>query len=111
MSNSLSNANLTQEILSFRNETFYNLVEQQCSSVALEIMQLQHISSVDCLLETGDIFAVLQLDSDELIPIKRKSTSSNFESDDQTNFDEHENFTNNYDNDEEFELNNNFDES
>ncbi|CAF1318994.1 unnamed protein product [Rotaria sordida] len=73
MSNSLSNVNLTQEVLSFRNETFYNLVEQQCGSVALEIMQVQDVSSVDCLLETGDIFSILQLDSDELIPIKRKA--------------------------------------
>ncbi|CAF4853873.1 unnamed protein product, partial [Rotaria sp. Silwood1] len=73
MSNNLSNVNLTQEVLSFRNETFYNLVEQQCGSVALEIMQVQDISSVDRLLETGDIFAVLQLDSDELIPIKMKA--------------------------------------
>ncbi|CAF2961111.1 unnamed protein product [Rotaria sp. Silwood2] len=45
----------------------------QCGSVALEIMQSQDISSVECLLENSNIFAFLEFDSDELIPLKRKA--------------------------------------
>ncbi|CAF2819737.1 unnamed protein product [Rotaria sp. Silwood2] len=68
-----STNNLTKEVLSFRNDAFYNLVEQQCGTVVLEIMQAQDISSVDCLLDINNIFNFLELDSDELIPLKRKA--------------------------------------
>ncbi|CAF2149730.1 unnamed protein product [Rotaria magnacalcarata] len=73
MSDTPSNINLTEQVLSFRNELFYDLVKQQCGTIALELMQVQDISSVDCLLEIGDTFSSLELDSDELISIKRKS--------------------------------------
>ncbi|CAF5218381.1 unnamed protein product, partial [Rotaria magnacalcarata] len=73
MSDTPSNINLTEQVLSFRNELFYDLVKQQCGTIALEIMQVQDISSVECLLEISDIFSFLELDSDELISIKRKS--------------------------------------
>ncbi|CAF1349249.1 unnamed protein product [Rotaria sordida] len=62
-----------EEILSFRNEAFYNLIEQQCGVIVLEIMKAQDISSVECLLDIDNIFAFLELDSDELIPLKRKA--------------------------------------
>ena len=48
--------NLTEEVLSFRNDAFYNLVKQQCGDTVLEIMQAQDISSVDCLLDIDDVF-------------------------------------------------------
>ncbi|CAF4288308.1 unnamed protein product [Rotaria sp. Silwood2] len=70
---SLSTTNLTEEVLSFRNDAFYNLVEEQCGSVALEIMKAQDISSVECLLEINNIFTFLELDSDDLIHLKRKA--------------------------------------
>ncbi|CAM4842206.1 unnamed protein product [Rotaria magnacalcarata] len=73
MSKYASNTNFTEEVLSFREESFYNFIEQQCGSVVREIMQVQDISSVDCLLEIGNIFTFLQLDSEELTPIKRKA--------------------------------------
>ena len=65
--------NLTEEVLSFRNDAFYNLVKQQCGDTVLEIMQAQDISSVDCLLDIDDVFSFLELDSNELIPLKKKS--------------------------------------
>jgi hypothetical protein len=68
MSSSLFNIKLTEDVLSFHDESFYNLVEQQCGGVVLEIMQSQDISSIDCLLEIDDIFTFLEFDSDELIP-------------------------------------------
>ncbi len=67
--------NLMKEVLSFRNDTFYNLVEEQCGTVVVEIMQAQDISSVDCLLDINNIFTFLELDSDELIPLKKKLES------------------------------------
>jgi hypothetical protein len=73
MSSSLFNIKLTEDVLSFHDESFYNLVEQQCGGVVLEIMQSQDISSIDCLLEIDDIFTFLEFDSDELIPLKRKA--------------------------------------
>lgn len=73
MSNSRFIINFTEEVLCLRDELFYNFIEQQCGSFALEIMKAQDISSTDCLLETGNIFTFLQLDSDELIPLKRKA--------------------------------------
>ncbi|CAF4617951.1 unnamed protein product, partial [Rotaria magnacalcarata] len=73
MSKYASNTNFTEEVLPFREESFYNFIEQQCGSVVREIMQVQYISSVDCLLEIGNIFTFLQLDSEELTPIKRKA--------------------------------------
>ncbi|CAF5147551.1 unnamed protein product, partial [Rotaria magnacalcarata] len=72
MSDTPSNINLTEQVLSFCNELFYDLVKQQCGTIALEIMQIQDISSVECILEISDIFSFLELDSDELISIKRK---------------------------------------
>lgn len=63
--------NLMKEVLSFRNDTFYNLVEEQCGTVVVEIMQAQDISSVDCLLDINNIFTFLELNSDELIPLKK----------------------------------------
>lgn len=73
MSNSLYTIKLTLDVLSFRNQLFYDLVKQECGDIILEIMQLQDISSVDCLLDLSDIFAFLQQDSDELITIKKKA--------------------------------------
>ncbi|CAF5214752.1 unnamed protein product, partial [Rotaria magnacalcarata] len=73
MSNSLSRINLNQEVLLFRNEAFYDLVEEHCGSTVLEIIQAQDISSVDCLLDVRNIFTFLELDSNELIPLKKKA--------------------------------------
>ena len=64
---------LTEEALSFHNAAFYNLVKQQCDDTVLEIMQVQDISSADCLLDIDDVFSFLELDSEELIPLKKKS--------------------------------------
>ena len=36
-------------------------------------MKAQDISSVECLFDIDNIFAFLELDSDELIPLKRKA--------------------------------------
>ncbi|CAF1390611.1 unnamed protein product, partial [Rotaria sordida] len=73
MSNSQSTDNLMNEILSFRDDAFYNLVEQQCGTVVLEIIKVQDISSVECLLGVNNIFTFLELDSDELLPLKKKA--------------------------------------
>ncbi|CAF4083155.1 unnamed protein product, partial [Rotaria magnacalcarata] len=42
MSDTPSNINLTEQVLSFRNELFYDLVKQQCGTIALEIMQVEN---------------------------------------------------------------------
>ena len=73
MSNTSFHINLTEQMLSYKNQSFYDLVRQQCGDVVVEIMRLQDISSVECLLEVGDIFAFLNLDSNELIQIKKKA--------------------------------------
>jgi len=73
MSSFSSTTNLTEEVLSFCDDEFYNLVKQQCGIIALEIIQAQEISSVECLLNVNDIFALLKLDSDDLIPLKKKA--------------------------------------
>ena len=39
MSNIQSNINLTEKVLSFRDDLFYNLIEKQCGSIAVEIVQ------------------------------------------------------------------------
>lgn len=72
MSNFSSTNNLTEEVLSFRDDAFYKLVKEQCGSVVVEIMQAQDISSIDCLLDVNDIFGFMELDSDQLIPLKKK---------------------------------------
>ena len=68
--------NVSEEVLFFRNETFYNFVKENCGDIVLEIMQAQDISSVDCLLDVGNIFTFLELDSNELIPLKKKSRNN-----------------------------------
>jgi hypothetical protein len=73
MSSYKSTIPLMEEVLSFRNEAFYNLIEQYCGDIFLKIIQAQDISSVECLLDIGNIFAFLELDSDELIPLKRRA--------------------------------------
>ncbi|CAF4445909.1 unnamed protein product [Rotaria socialis] len=64
--------NFMEEVLSLNGDAFYNFVEQQCGNVAPEIIQIQDISSAECLLDIGDVFAFMQLDSEELIPLKKK---------------------------------------
>ncbi|CAM4840137.1 unnamed protein product [Rotaria magnacalcarata] len=63
----------SSQVLLFRNEAFYDLVEEHCGSTVLEIIQAQDISSVDCLLDVRNIFTFLELDSNELIPLKKKA--------------------------------------
>ncbi|CAF2750306.1 unnamed protein product, partial [Rotaria sp. Silwood2] len=65
--------NFTEEVLSLNGEPFYNFVERQCGNVARKIVQIQDISSVDSLLDIGDVLAFVQLDSEELIPLKKKA--------------------------------------
>lgn len=62
-----------ENILAFRNEKFYNLIGEKCGDIAVEIMKAQDISSIECLLDIDNIFAFLELDSDQLIPLKRKA--------------------------------------
>ena len=73
MSSFSSALTLNEEVLSFYDEEFYSLVQHQCGVIALEIIQAQDISSVECLLNVNDIFAFLNLDSDDLIPLKKKT--------------------------------------
>lgn len=73
MSSYKSNISLTEDVLSFRDEAFYHLIEQYCGSIVLEIIQAQDISSVECLLNIDNIFTFLELDSDELIQLKRRA--------------------------------------
>ncbi|CAF3873881.1 unnamed protein product [Adineta steineri] len=73
MSASSSTTNLTEEVLSFCNEEFYNLVKKQCGDIVLDIMIAQDISSVECLLEIDNIFNFLKLNSDDLIQLKKKA--------------------------------------
>ena len=65
--------NFTRDVFSFHGEPFYDFVEQQYGSLVREIVQVQDISSVECLLAVGDIFTFVQLDSEELIPLKKKA--------------------------------------
>lgn len=46
----------SEQVLSFYDEEFYNLVKQQCGVISLEIIQAQDISSVEYLLYVNDIF-------------------------------------------------------
>ena len=73
MSRSSTVGSLTEEVLCFRKEAFYDLIEQLCGNIILEIIQAQDMSSVECLLDLGNIFAFLELDADELIPLKRRA--------------------------------------
>ncbi|CAF3320873.1 unnamed protein product [Rotaria sp. Silwood2] len=73
MSSSSSVNDLKEEVLFFRNETFYSFVKENCGDIVLEIMQAQDISSVDCLLDVGNIFTFLELDSNELVQLKKKA--------------------------------------
>ena len=73
MSSTVSNTDFTKKVLSFRDESFYSFVKRQCGDIAVEIMQAQDISSVECLLQISNFFAFLELDSDDLIPLKRKA--------------------------------------
>ncbi|CAF2142265.1 unnamed protein product [Rotaria magnacalcarata] len=71
MSSSSSVNNLKEEVSFFRNETFYSFVKENCGDIVLEIMQAQDISSVECLFDVGNIFTFLELDSNELAPLKK----------------------------------------
>ncbi|CAF4411890.1 unnamed protein product, partial [Rotaria magnacalcarata] len=71
MSSSSSVNNLKEVVLFFRNETFYCFVKENCGDIVLEIMQAQDISSVECLLDVGNIFTFLELDSNALVPLKK----------------------------------------
>ncbi|UJR11824.1 hypothetical protein I4U23_016004 [Adineta vaga] len=56
-----------------KNDLYEMNVEQHCGTVVLEIIQAQDISSTACLLEINDIFDFLKLNSDELIPSRKKT--------------------------------------
>ncbi|CAF3671588.1 unnamed protein product [Rotaria socialis] len=71
MSSSSSVNDLKEDVLFLHYETFYSLVKGNCGDIVLEIMQAQHISSVDCLLDVSNIFIFLELDSNELLPFKK----------------------------------------
>ncbi|CAF1375253.1 unnamed protein product [Adineta ricciae] len=73
MANIASRSDFTDDILSFCDDDFYNLVQQQCGAIALEIIKAQDITSISCLLDINNIFDFLHLDSDELIPLKKKA--------------------------------------
>ncbi|CAF4557874.1 unnamed protein product, partial [Rotaria magnacalcarata] len=45
MSSSSSINDLKEEVLFFRNESFYSFVKENCGDIVLEIMQVQDISS------------------------------------------------------------------
>ncbi|CAM4981161.1 unnamed protein product [Rotaria socialis] len=71
MPSSSSVNDLKEEVLFLHYETFYSLVKGNCGDIVLEIMQAQHISSVDFLLDVSNIFIFLELDSNELLPFKK----------------------------------------
>ena len=49
------------------------VLKESCYDTDLEIMQALDISSVECLLDVGNILTFLELDSNELLPLKKKA--------------------------------------
>ncbi|CAF3853366.1 unnamed protein product [Rotaria sp. Silwood1] len=108
-SNPTSTISLSKIAIENSVRTSYNHVTKLFNQLKMkEILKNGHVISIEEM--SGVISRKLEeFWSTENIIINSQSASLNFESDDGTNFDEHENFTNNYDTDEEFELNDNFD--
>ena len=72
MANSFSDPLLMNDTLALRDDAFYYLVKEHCGDSVLEVIQAQDISSIDSLLAVGNIFTFLELDSDTLIPLRKK---------------------------------------
>lgn len=73
MANSFGDVPLTNRILLLRDDAFYDLVRDHCGEIVLEVIKAQDISSVDCFLAIDNVFTFLELDSDELIPLRQRA--------------------------------------
>ena len=63
---------LPHDVLSYRDEPFYELVRNQCGVVIEEIFKLQKIRSVQSLLRIDDVLAFINYDSADLHDVKQK---------------------------------------
>jgi hypothetical protein len=60
------------DILNLRGNEFFNFIREQCSETVVEILQMQAINSVRSLLSVNGLFSFFELDSNDLIELKRK---------------------------------------
>ncbi|CAF1178512.1 unnamed protein product [Rotaria sordida] len=63
---------LPDDVLSYHDDVFYDLVRDKCGIVVEEMFQLQNIRSVQSLLRINDVFDFINYDSVELTALKRK---------------------------------------
>lgn len=63
---------LSDNVLSYYDDTFYDLVRDKCGIVVEEILKFQKIRSAQSLLRIDDIFDFLNYDSIDLIELKKK---------------------------------------
>ena len=63
---------LPDDVLSYRDDVFYDLVRDKCGETVEEMFKWQKIRSVQSLLRIDDVFGFMNYDSDELNELKQK---------------------------------------
>ena len=72
MAHSSSSLSFPADVLYLRGDPFFNFVRQQCGEIVVEVLQMQAINSVHSLLSMDDHFSFFELNSDDLIALRRK---------------------------------------
>ena len=63
---------IPDDVLSYHDESFYDLVQDKCGDIVREMCQIQHIRSVQSLLRIPDVFDFLNYESNDLNELKQK---------------------------------------
>ena len=63
---------LPDDVLSYRDDIFYDLVREKCGETVEEMFKSQKIRSVQTLLRIADVFDFINYDSDDLNALKQK---------------------------------------
>ena len=63
---------LPHDVLSYRGDTFYDLVRDKCDVIVEEVLKLQKIRSIQALLLIKNVLDCMNYDSDDLNEIKQK---------------------------------------
>ncbi|CAF1023761.1 unnamed protein product [Didymodactylos carnosus] len=65
--------NLQDDVLLLNNDEFFNFVRQVCGDVEADILKVQGIHNVRCLLHTPNVLSILDLDCNEVDEIKQNA--------------------------------------
>jgi hypothetical protein len=72
MAYSAAHIHLPDDVLSYHDDVFYDLVRERCGETVEEMFKWQKIRSVQSLLRIEDVFDLMNYDSDDLKTMKQK---------------------------------------